>query len=36
MNKTPGDLHEAHCVLAFLAMFLLAQLICFVVKGMLL
>jgi hypothetical protein len=35
-SKTRDDLHKTHCMLAFLAMFLLAHRICFVVKGMLL
>jgi hypothetical protein len=36
MNKTRDDLHKPHRMLVFLAMFLLAHGICFVVKGMLL
>jgi hypothetical protein len=35
-KKARDDLHKSHCMLAFLAMFLLAHLICFVVEGMLL
>jgi hypothetical protein len=36
MNKTRDDLHKFRSMLAFLAMFPLAQVIRFVVKGMLL